>query len=518
MDEMKYHIVGFDNNTQDLDDYLESGDTNGMFLVTTQMVGGSSRLVVTAHTDDVMPSELEGQRGMAEFHKKGRFLMESSPVHENDFSGTVELSDTGMNRLYIGRNLSLVNPTQFLIRKNVTTNTVEPPVNIENTDVRKRLYQVCYTMTTTTDTLSGSEQVVDFANYSSSQSTSLVPSSCYALITDGTSTEYVKVNYYDSVTGKADLTRGVYGTAAKVWTGTFSVNFFIRNHLDNYDNMTSTIASGINFYLIPHSKNGYLRSYRRLYDSYDVTNYGQATVVRSPDHLGNPVLRQPHGVDHVLFLNQVYPDEISSTMVGDYVQKSSTHYSNKVFSSPYESDIGYWYNYCDTSETCGNCMGNTPDGSENCLVDPTAYDPNSGNPPLTYGSDYRSENANWNSRNRLQNHWIPIGLCAGAGFFVVIMFIAYVAMMGIFITKVKENRYMMHDFTDEQKRVNSVTKGLGAMSAIIFVATGVWVIWSIIEGKKSNGNRFFPATNYNRSIYNPPPGYTFVNAPSQKNK
>ncbi len=517
-DGMKYLIVGFDNGTQDLSDYLQSGDTGKMFLITTQVVGGISRPVITAHTDDVMPSEIEGQRGMTELHKKSGFVLESSPVHEDDFSGTIEVSDTGMNRLYVGRPLSLVNPTQFLIRKNASGNTAEPPVCIVDTSIRKRLYQVCYTMTTTTDTLSSAEQVVDFSNYTSSQSTSIVPQSCYALITDGTSNEYIRVNYYDPVSGKADLTRGVFESTAQVWNGTFSICFFNRNHLDNYDNVTSTIASGINFYVVPHSKNGWLRSYRRLYDAYDYPNYGQVTKVRSPDHWGNPVLRQPHAVDHVLFLNEVYPDDVSSTMVGNYVQKSSVRYSNKVFSQPYDSDIGLWYDYCDTGETCGNCMGNTPDESDNCLVDPTAYDPDSESAPLTYGEDYKSEGANWNSRNRLQNHYIPIGLCVGAGFFVLIMFIAYVAMMGKFVAKVKENRYMMHDFTDEQKKVGGMTKGLAAMSALIFAGTAAWAIWSIIEGKKSDGKRFFPATNYNRSVYNPPPGYTFINAPNQENK
>lgn len=514
---MKYHIIGFDNGTQDLSDYLESGDTGMMFLVTTQIVGGISRLVLTSHTDDVMPSDIEGQRGMTEFHKKGGWVLESSPVHENDYSGTVEVSDSGMNRLFIGRTLSLKKPSEFLIRKNAAGNTVEPPVNIVDESVRKRLYQVCYTMTTTTDTLTSAEQVIDLANYTSSQSTSLIPQSCYALITDGSVTEYVRVNYYDPISGKADVTRAVYETTAKVWTGTFSVYFFHRNHLDNYDNMTGTIASGINFYVIPISKNGWFRSYRSVYDSYDVTSYGQVTKVRSPDHLGNPVLRQPGSVDNILFLNKVYPDEVSATTVGKYVQKSSTRYSNKVFSSPYESDIGYLYSYCDSGQTCGNCMGDTPDNSNNCLVNPTAYDPNSGDTPLTYGADYGSENANWNSRNKLQNHYIPIGLCVGAGFFVLVMFITYVSMMGVFMEKVKENKYMKHDFTEEQKKIGGVTKGLGAMSVIIFIGTIVWVVLSIVEGKKSNGWRFFPATNYNRSIYNPPPGYTFVDAPNQKN-
>ena len=58
---------------------------------------------------------------------------------------------------------------------------------------------------------------------------------------------------------------------------------------------------------------------------------------------------------------------------------------------------------------------------------------------------------------------------------------------------------------------------MGALSGIVFVLTVVWIIMSIVEGKKTGGKRFFPATNYNRAIYNPPPGYTFVNAPSSKN-
>ena len=90
--------------------------------------------------------------------------------------------------------------------------------------------------------------------------------------------------------------------------------------------------------------------------------------------------------------------------------------------------------------------------------------------------------------------------------------------MGEFKRKVGDNKYVNHDFTSEQKTVKSVTLWMTIISILVFIGAIVWVVMSIIEGRKTNGKRFFPATNYNRSVYNPPPGYTFINAPSQKNK
>jgi hypothetical protein len=281
--------------------------------------------------------------------------------------------------------------------------------------------------------------------------------------------------------------------------------------------MTATQLSGLDVYIIPFSLNGWLRSYRRLYDSYDYVSYGQTIKVRHPEYNGNPVFRQPHEVDNLFFINTKLPDEIMERTVGKYVLKNSNHYSNEVFSVPYESDIGYLYDYCETGKTCGNCMGNTSDESDICLVDPTAFDSDSNVSPLTDAANYGSVDANWNSRNKLQNHTIPIALCAGLGIFVLIMFIVYVGMMGSFTAKVKENKFMDHDFTEEQMTIKKSTKALGALSGLVFAGTIAWAIYSIIEGKKSAGKRFFPATNYNRSVYNPPPGYTFVNAPSQTN-
>ena len=521
LDDMAHTIILRDNGSYDLSDYIDPDfDGENIFFITQQNVNGTNRMVISSNTDHHLTSKKEGLNGIAHFTPKFGFVLRSSVVDDGDASGTIQLNDSTMNKMYTGRIFNFVGANNLLIYKNNTTNTTEPPICIENTTVRRRLFPVSHNTTTTTHVIAVSDVTIPFTDFTSSQSASIIPMTGEATITDGTLVEHIFINYYDPVSGTANVTRGIYSSVIIEWAGTYSINIMNKTHNGNHDSLegNNDLINAFDVYIVPRSANSYLRSYRTLEASYNYDSFAQATPVRAPDQGGNYILRQPYDMDTLLFINKVWPDEIVDTRVnGNYVLKDSKQYTDIIFSHPYESDIGFIYDYCDANETCGNCMGNTPDSSGNCLVDPDAYDVNSDQNPLTYGPNYGTETANWNSRNKLQNQTIPLALSVGGGVFVLVMFIVYIGLMGAFINKSKTDAFINHNFDDELKTTKTVTAAMGALSGIVFVLTVVWIIMSIVEGKKTGGKRFFPATNYNRAIYNPPPGYTFVNAPSSKN-
>jgi len=518
LDDRLYLPILVSNGTYDFSssDYIESSSaTDNVFYIVQHIVNGVPTMVISANTDHGLSSPSQGMAGAIYFTKKDNFSIQSA---SDGISGSIQLYHNSLNKMYLGQPNSLVGDNGLLIFKNNTDTTVPPPSAIDN-DNKSTLRSVFYEGVTTTDSLTTTSVTLDVGSYTSSQSTNLIPTTGLATLSNGVFYEHVLVTYYDPVSNKARIERGYMDSVALTWAGTFTVTFWYPTQINNYDSLSANdnLVAGFDVYLIPHSKDAYLRSYMTLNRMYDYDYYTAATPVWSFE-TGNLVYRSEYFVDNFLFLNNVTPEALTSNTVnGKYVLKDSNQFSNYIFSNPYEADQGYIYDYCTTNQTCGTCMGNTPDNSNNCMVDPTAYDSNSDQNPLTYGPNYGSENANWNNRNKFNNFYIPLGLVAGAGFFVLVMFIVYVGVMGTFIHECQTGHFNNHDFTDELRITKTTTGAMAGLSAIVFIGTVIWVIMSIVEGEKGASKRFFPTTNYKRSIYNPPPGYTFVNAPSSSN-
>jgi hypothetical protein len=512
-----YNIVLVSNGSHDIKDYVDIDNSlDTIFYIVKHKVNGVDTMVISSHTDHILSSEYENTEGIAYFVKNDDFTLRSI-----DTDAIIKLGHNHLSKMYIGQKHSLKGDNNLLIFKNNTSTDAPVPSAIDDTN-KTTLRSLAYEGTTTTETLLLDDLTLSIGNFTSTQNINLIPKTGILTIYEGVYQEFIKYSHYDPVSNKIRFEkRGYMDSVAKAWIGTFKIAIWNQTHIDNHDHLSANIdlVSAFDVFLVPQSKDCYLRSYMTLNRMYDYDNYTGATQVRSYK-TGKSTYRHDYIVDMYLFLNDIYPASLTSDRVnGKYVKKGSNQYTDIIFSHPHEADQGYIYDYCDINETCGTCMGNTPDDSDNCMVNSTAYNIGSDQDPLTYGPNYGSEHKNWNQYNKTMNHWLPIYLAAVSGAFMIITFIAYVIRMSNFTHTVGRGTYthLDHDFTDELSESKRVMIGAGIFSVLIFAVTAGLGAYSVVEGKKSSGKRIFPAINYDRSIYNPPPGYTFVNAPSSKN-
>lgn len=513
LDQRRYSIVLIPNGTYNFStsDYIQTGVSDPVFYLVEHMVNGSLKTIITSHTDHIINSDRENTYGLVNFVQTRNFSFKSQLS-----SLEINLKHSYMTKPYSGLDMSLDGSNNLLIYKKNSSTTVDPPGSIID-DNKTILRPISWSGTTTTDTLTSTVNYIDLDNFTTSDPYSLIKSGGYAKITNGSLTETIFIFFYDTVSNTIEIKRGQLGTTARSWNGTFEVIIFNQTHPDNYDSISSDsdLVSGFKVYLVPHSQESYPRSFITMNRLYDPDSYN-GTTVYSYD-TGKQYYRFPYATDHFLFINNTYPAALVTDNVNNRVLKDRNQYTDVFYTNPYDADQGYIYDYCNRQETCGTCMGNTPDESDNCMVSATAYDVSDSREPLTYGKDYGSYDKNWNEKNKLQNHTVPIALCAGCGFFILLTFIVYLGLMGDFIDKAGKGKYMNHDFTEEKRHIHSAAVGFGVTSSLIVLATVGIIIASLIQGRKDSGDRFFPSVNYDRSTYNPPPGYTFINAPSSKN-
>jgi len=502
--------------------YIDSTDNDPVFYMIHDKINGKNQAVISNHTDRLNTSSWEGNYGMLWFTRVDDFTFKAHSNGSEKVDLTIKLEHPYMDQVFIGKDGYYVSgepDVSIQIRDTSKTSNVSFAPSIVDDD-KSVLRPITVSLETTTDTISSSDDYIDISGYTTSDSKSRIPNHGFATIHNGSVTEYVLITFYDPVSEKIKVKRGQCGTTARNWSGNYYIDIENKNHPDNYEKpfSVSNLMNGLDVYVVPHPRDAYFTSYFNLDLAYDYSEFLRAKTVYTYE-TGKTTFKYPWGVNHYLFLKKEYPAKLTTSTHSKNsktVIKGGKEITDNYFTDPYEADQGFLYDYCESSQNCGPCMGNVRDEVNTCLVKADAWNVDEENDKkITEDNNYDSKNKNWNKKNKTDNQTISFfGGLAVLGTSAILLF-AYIGVAAQFTSNSKNGYYVDYDFTQEMREYRFTIILLGILTAIIFLGTASWTGYSMLHKPGSDKDRFFPIINYNRGVYNPPPGYTFQGAPSQ---
>lgn len=485
--------------------------TEYTFYLCHGQVNGNTILYFSADPDHGIASRTENMHGIAWFLKDGNNKVKLSTNQSISFS----IDNQNLRDLFVGAPYDIVgSPSLFFIKDDKTkTDRNQRRINNMVVSGQEYLRPVSY-FGTGTGPLTSVTDYIDLDDYVSSDNYESVSNNttgklqCY--ITDGNGNmESALAQFYDSETNRIHLIRGLGSTTATTFSGTHYIYIFNPVHLDNFDNINdiSGLKTGISLYLVTEPNLSYVKSFYPIKHAYDPYNFSNQI-----DYYENDSWQQkynyPDYMRSYLFSVGTTPDNITTrtTLGGKSIIKGENVYSDHYFTTPREANQGVIYRYCTENESCGNCMSNgicyvKANGYEALLV---------GDEPLTS----QNENDDWNYDNKLWNRDIPTYISYITYGFVGALTICYIAWYGAFAAKLSTvvNIDSFYNWQYEEQQTILGAKIIGGLVAAVFVGVLATIIISAY-GKSSNFT--FPFVEYDRSKYNPPPGYVFEDSPTE---
>jgi hypothetical protein len=522
-DGLRYTLIGVPNGGFDFDssNYITSTNTDPVFFIVWKNVNGNLRAVVTADYDSVIRSPYEEHFGTLWFTRDGTNTLQTWAQEVGRLTLELSLNHSHFNDLNLGLPYDIIGNPNLLIAKNNTTIVDDfNCLSLIELSGKETLKPVLVKFEIASPSISSIDTHIDLSSATVTGDLANVPNFSYATITDGTNDEFIFMKLYDSTSSTINVQRGWGSSTARSWNSSITIYILNRSHLDNFDLASGSVLDGIDFYIVPHPRDAYFSSYYTLQNAYSPQDYYRATTVYSP-LTGTEVSAYPDGVHHTLFLNEVYPHTLTSSKKNaNFVLKAQNNlYTDNYFSDVTEADQGYLYSYCTSSQTCGTCKGPTAEPGTKCFVAADAWEAvGNGQDGLIEASGIDASDR-WNDKNRVENYEVPLYVTIALGAVFGILLIGLMIWSFDFIRHLqndpnfdKKNNY----WTDEMKQIKDVGIATAVISTLSILATIAIILIALLRDPSDPNSRMFPVVNYNRSIYNAPPGYTFVNSPSHE--
>lgn len=507
--------------------YKSTSNSDPFFFLSSGIIGGKHTAFLSSDADSTMESAYESMHGIMYFITKGKGKIISLAQSNQNLNLKLELTNINIEDLYAGLpyKLSKSPPLNIVSRDTSKTGSQLRPSYIKHSK-NYQMNPISYKATTAAGTISIGADYIDLSGYTSSDSTTNIPAQGFLQIinTAGTISEWCRYDFYDTVTQKITLERrGALGDTAKTWSGSFDVFIWNPAHPDNFTLLKniSGLESGLDFYLVPEPHEAYPKPQLTLALLYDSSNYYNKTKVYHPNTTLEMFDYSTIAVPWALFCRDEYPAALTTNMSSFSNKITNKGNNSKVsdifFTTPYEADQGFLYNYCGTNEYCGSCMGDTKDSKNKCFVTSDAwFKVQKGEEGIAEAESY-DKNDEWNKLNTAQNYYVPWVLMVFFAVITLLFMLIYGGLLGKFINLLKTDPYVdtkFDNWTAESITIKHTGITCGVLVGLILVSVIPLIVIASIRDPKDNNARIFPITNYDRSVYNPPPGYTFVNSPS----
>ena len=510
--------------------YYSTDNSDPTFSLAQGIVNGELVPFLTSDHDLTIHSRHERLLGPVQFVREGDNTLRSVDVDGMNMNLRLTIEHEYLDDMYVGIGNKLISsnyPILLYKRNSSDTSSRGRIRNIIRDDVYP-MKPISFNAEIASGSISVGADYIDISSYTKTEPISLIPSQGIVCIyTDNSEVEYAKYDFFDPVTEIFTLSqRGLSHTSVKSFSGNIKIKVFNPTNPVNFDMITTGMQNNMRFYLFPEPGEAYHRSHITLKTMYGASRYYRATTIYSSD---TGMKHQDYSFHHVcwiLYSLLSYPDSMTTNMSSyntNIVSKSSNVVSDKWFTNVFEADQGVFYDYCEENQYCGSCMGNTQDLSNVCLVRNDAYlRVQNGETPNNEAPDYVND-SKWNDRNRLENFIVPISIAAVIVAFSLALLITYGAIYKDFTNDIQnaniDERMGYWRKTKEDMGKNPWTKSkddikiaTGITMAVSVLAIGVTaalILYPIFANK-----RFFPIVEYKRNVYNPPPGYTFVDAPT----
>lgn len=517
----RFFIIATDNGYDfSTSDYINTSTSDYMFyLCWTRGPSGTPRFYFSADPDYMSAHSRECHYGIAWFKK----LSNNKVVHVSDTTEqpdmTIELVNNALGDLFVGTAYTIGGSPPIYFAKHFSPST-DRLQRLQRNMILDQEYiipfNVCYEGSTA---LTSSATYLDTNDYVTSDSlASLMATGTgkyQGCITnsDGRAFESILVHLIDGESGKILIERGRGETSAVAWTGTHYVYIFNRTSDTNYDNINSVsgLKSGIDIYLMTEPSSTYPKSFYNLEIAYHPNEYSRQVEYYSTE-TGKLTNSYPEYGPSYLFLTNNKPNTFTTeTLYGGKLTLKGIdeQYTDHCFTTSYEANQGVIYRYCGKNETCGPCMT----GVETCIVKGNGYqEVADGNDPMTT----EVENKDWNTDNEVWNKQVPTIWSYVSYALLGVFMLTYVIWFGVFANELSTvtNIDQFHDWKKEYRGTIKAAIGDGVMIGIVFLATIGLVLVSAFAGKDRS---IFPFVKYDRSVFNPPPGYVFEGSPTEKN-
>ena len=504
--------------------YLNTSNTDEISHLCQGNIAGTDQAFLTSSPDNMYGSSIEDLGGVIYFKKSGDYL-KSCPQNDKNLGLKIKLVHDHLDELYVGTPYKLESSNQgLLVQKRDTSDTDDQEIYKKiRSDKNYTLNPVKFKATTLTASISQNDDHLDFSSFTFSKSPSVyVRPEGHVLLTDGTLEEWARFSYFDPIDNRLWLSaRGMFGTTAREWSGSVEIHIYNGSLLENYDQLNgiSGMKTGLNWYILPEPSETYLRPQTTLKYLYDYPNYFRATSVYHADTGKQVTEYSSHPLTWHLYYTRKIPgnlsDDMSSYNNKIVIKGTGNTYSDRWFVNVHDADQGYFYDYCERNETCGSCMGNVANTGNVCFVKADGF------VAAQKGDDAldEKENKNWNRRNEEENFYVPIIAVSFVFITTLMMAIFYTAYFVRFQTSLNSDPNIdkkMNGWGAENERIHHWGIGWGIPTGFIYLGLVAIIIIAVTQKPGDPKARIFPIVNYNRSVYNAPPGYTFVDAPGSK--
>ena len=503
----------------DSSEYYSTTNTDPIFWLSSGIIGGSTRPFLTSDPDLMLSSRHERIIGSMQFVRKGDTLVS---VDQN-INLVLTLKHAYLKELYVGTPLNVTSNQQLFFYKRNTADTSNYGrlENIIGYDSFKMIPGSFLAEIASGSLLSDSDYL-DLTSFTKTGSLSKIPSQGILLVyNDSGSKEYIKYDYFDPIDEIFTLgKRGMSYTSPITWSGNFKVKVFDPTNLNNFDAVTSDMYAGMKAYILPEPGETYYRPHLTMKYLYSASVYFRATTIYS-SNTGNKYQEFSHlHVAWFLYANNDYPAPLTtnkSSYNSKIISKTNNTVTDIWFTNPVHADQGVIFDYCTENEYCGPCMGNTKDIDNICYLRADAYSRVQNEEEPNEEAPSYADNKDWNKRNQLENFTLPIVIASFIGVISLAIFIVYGTIYADFRREMTADPQIddrMGNWVQSSSYIKDARIAAGILCTFFFIIPFVMILVGLFNEPGNPDKRFFPIVNFKRSVYNPPPGYTFVNAPT----
>jgi len=498
-------------------DYINTSTENFTFYLCWGRVNSRPIYFFSADLDHMSSSNIEGHYGVAWFKKttNDRIYHVSDNTEQPDIY--IELINNALGDLFLGATYQLGShsPLYFLKHSTPTNNRYQ---RLMENILKIKEYILPFSIEYYGSTpLAATAKYLVLTDYVTSGNLSSITASGtgkyqgYITNSDGSIFEHVLIHFIDSESNKVVLERGRGISEARAWTGVHYFYIFSRASVENYDDIQSIsgLENGIKIRLMVEPKHAMFKSFYNIDMAYHTQEFSRKIAYYS-NETGNLTNGYPDHVKSYLILTDDKPDTLTTdTLLGGKLTLKGTvdRYSDQYFTTAHEANQGVLYRYCGENESCGPCMT----GQSTCFVKADGYqEVADGNDPLSSQVDH----INWNEDNILWNKNFPNYLSYISYALLIIFMLTYVIWYAVFGSELStvSNIDSFHDWPNEYRTTLKTAIGTGVLIAVVFL--GVFGLM-IVSAYQTDGNSIFPFVKFERSVYNPPPGYIFENSPTE---
>ena len=424
------------------------------------------------------------------------------------------LKTSGENSYYAGVPYNFVRTKQIKVLKDriAENSNLTREVGLTSVDTDKDCFvpflSEVLELNSTTDSISTSQEYIDLSSYPGSKTG--IPEEGYLTIEgSGGTRERIYYSYYDPSLDIVQIeTRAMSGDDLVSHTAPVRIFFHLQNHVDNFDVLSEDLIENLDVYIVPLES--YVQphiSHRQVYERV-FFNEGRPDCY---DSRGLNLYNYPPTTRISLYLAGIKPQILTSNTLAGHptlaLPWDDGELTDAFFTDASEAYEGYLYRYCEEGETCGRCMSTSRVDGKMCIVNTSTRGKVKSGEIGLLESVSSDEDDSWNSKNKLENFYIPV---IGGGILAFVSLVFLLTFVGSYLNNDKKflEAEDQNDFIDQTSK--SVRKSRIGAIVVGFLLVFVIAFWFPLAYFQ-NG-QVFPFEKLDRSRYDPPPGYIIASS------